>query len=185
MSERIFWFPAIVMLGLFGAGGSAPALAKGGGHGGAIHGGSIHGGSIHGLGVVGSGVHRFGAPVLRSAPVARVPSSLLRDNLAPSVVPRQYSIGNDLLLRRGDRFENAWPIGIWPFWPDSDAIPMVVPSSGGDGRASPSVIVVSGSPNGAPERTASATLSDYSYVAGCHAIPNGYHCDVPHDAAAH
>jgi hypothetical protein len=182
MSERAFRLSAIVMLGLFGAGGNAPALARGGGHGGSIQGSGVHGLGVHGLGVHRSGVHRFGASAFRSAPVK--PSSLIRGNLAPSVVPRQYIIGNDLLLRRGDRFENGWPIGIWPFWPDFDTIPTVVPPSGSEGPGSPSVVVVSGSPNGAPERTASATLPDYSYVAGCHAIPNGYHCDVPHDAAA-
>jgi hypothetical protein len=180
MSERAFWLSAIVMLGLFGAGGNAPASARGSGHG-----GSSHGGGISGLRVHGSGVHRFGAPALRSAPGVRVPSALIRGNLAAGVVHRQHIVGNDLLRRRGDRFENGRPIGIWPFWPDYDPIPMVGPSSGSDGLASPSVIVVSGSPNSAPERTASATLPDYSYVAGCHAIPNGYHCDVPHDEAAH
>jgi hypothetical protein len=35
------------------------------------------------------------------------------------------------------------------------------------------------------ERATAAALPDYGYVAGCHAIPNGYHCDFPHDQAAH
>jgi hypothetical protein len=172
MSERIFWLPTIVMLGFFGAGAISPALAGGSGHGGGGQPRSVHGG----------GVHRFGSSAFRSVPLGRVPPSLIRGNLvAPQVVPRQFAVGNDLLLRRRGPFENGWPIGIWPLWPGFDTTPMVVAPSGSDVPASPSVIVVSGLPNGAPERTASATLPDYSYVAGCHAISHGYHCDAPHD----
>lgn len=173
--RRIFWLPTIAMLGLFAAGCIAPGLARGGGHG----------GSVRGLGVHGLSIHRFGAFAFRSAPFGRVPPALIRSYLEPWVAPRRFSIGNDLLRRGGDRFEYGWPIAIWPFWPSFDATPMVVTPSGSDGPMSPAVIGVSGSPNDAPERTASATLPDYSYVTGCHAIPNGYHCDVHHDSAAH
>jgi hypothetical protein len=185
MRERIFWLPAIIMLGLFGAGAMSPALGGGGGHAGSGHGGGVRGGGVQGRSVHGGGVHRFGASVFRPAPFGRVPPSLIRGNLvAPRVVPRHFAVGNDLPLRRRVPFENSWPIGIWPLWPNFDTTPMVVPSSGSDVPTSPPVIVVSGLPSGAPERTASATLPDYSYVAGCHAIPQGYHCDAPHDGEA-
>jgi hypothetical protein len=184
MIERIFWLPAIVMLGLFAAGDHSLALAKGGGHAGSVRGFGVQRLGVQRPGARGLGVRGSGAVAFQPAPFVRVPPRLIRDNVAPRAVPRQYIVGNDRLLRRGDRFENDWPIGIWPFWPGFDAIPMVAPSNASDDPANPPVIVVSGSPNDAPERMASATLPDYSYVAGCHAIPNGYHCDVPHDAAA-
>jgi hypothetical protein len=187
MSEPMFWLPAVVALGLFGAATIVPAVARGG-HAGGAHGAGFHGAAVHGAavrgagvrqgGVLGAGVHSLGSPAFRSASFVRVP--LIRDNLGvPGVVPRQFAIGNDRLLRRRDQFENVWPIGIWPFWPSGDTIPAVVTSSGSDVPASRSVTVVSGAPNGEPERTESATPRDYSYVAGCHAIPNGYHCDSP------
>jgi len=43
--------------------------------------------------------------------------------------------------------------------------------------AEPEVIII-GSRNALQEKTAPETPPDYSY-AGCHAIPNGYHCDLP------
>jgi hypothetical protein len=51
--------------------------------------------------------------------------------------------------------------------------------------ATPPVIVMSGLPNGVPERRAPETPPDYGYVAGCRAIPNGYHCDIPQERQYH
>jgi hypothetical protein len=42
--------------------------------------------------------------------------------------------------------------------------------------------VMSGLPNGVPEPQAPEIPPDYGFVAGCRAIPNGHHCDTPHNA---
>jgi hypothetical protein len=74
--------------------------------------------------------------------------------------------------------------GIWPgygYWPDDW-------SDGGGyayqpqpAPAQPQVIVIHAD---ADQHLVSADpMPDYSYVAGCHAIPNGYHCDTA--ATAH
>ena len=41
----------------------------------------------------------------------------------------------------------------------------------------PEVIVINS--DGQGRMTTAETAADYSYVKGCHAIANGYHCDAP------
>jgi hypothetical protein len=52
------------------------------------------------------------------------------------------------------------------------------------GALGPQVIVISGSNYAqGPMAPAPGDPPDYSYVPGCHAIPNGYHCDTPRPEA--
>lgn len=47
--------------------------------------------------------------------------------------------------------------------------------------AQPQITIIGGGSEGRVAETPETT-PDYSYVPGCHAIPNGYHCDVPSEA---
>jgi hypothetical protein len=167
MGERVFWLPTIaVILGLLGTGN--PALARGGGGGGA-----------HGI-----GIGRFPArvsPIFRSGRIG-----------TPGLLAGSRGVRNGV-FRRGAPFRNPDLAGIWPYpwWPidTTQGWPIdTMPAEVGTAVPSePQVIVISGSnyaqghiapPPGDPP--------DYSYVPGCHAIPNGYHCDVlGHEAPGH
>jgi hypothetical protein len=149
---REVWLPTIALLSLIGTGIGAPALARGGGDG-------------------------FTMPRFAPASSAHPHPSIRRNLLAPQTFARD---GAGLDFRHRNQSENALPIGIWPYWPSIDATPEQ--SFSERSGPAPSVVVISGSPRDAPQRVAPETPADYSYVAGCHAIPNGYHCDAPHNA---
>jgi hypothetical protein len=73
-----------------------------------------------------------------------------------------------------------WWGSIWPgdWWPGLNyQLPQQVQAS----SAQPQIIVIGGDSEGRVAETPEAT-PDYTYVPGCHAIPNGYHCDVPGEA---
>lgn len=79
--------------------------------------------------------------------------------------------------QRRDELRNGVPIVGWPYLPAFEEIPV----GGSDVPAQPQVIVVSGGPGGSPPH---AAANDYGFVAGCRAIPNGYHCEPPHHEEA-
>jgi hypothetical protein len=191
MSERIFRLSAIILLSLLGTVSIAPAWAKGGGgHGSGTAGGhgagrsGGHGSGIaHGSGVAhGSGIFRaptaFAGPVLRfgvrSSTITPPTSGSLR---ASPIVPRRINVADELRARGRGSFENGFPIGAWPYWPTIGTV-------GGEAPSSPAVIVVSAAQTPASQRTLSDQFPDYSYIPGCHAIPNGYHCDTTQKQAA-
>ena len=64
----------------------------------------------------------------------------------------------------------------WPYYPDY----VDFPQRGSD-ASRPEVIVISRTQSDAPppEAPAAAVHVYYGYAPGCHAIPNGYHCDPP------
>jgi hypothetical protein len=167
MRKRIAWLPAIAVLALLGTTALPPAFARGsaGGFGGlrassafAVH-GSVHGRRTFARSRVGT--PRFIGP-----------------NRA--FIGRNVGFRNDFRLGQRNQFLDAWPIAAWPYsWPMDDT-----PVTVGGSPSSPSVIVISGVPNSAAERTVPQTPPDYSYVAGCRAVPNGYHCDVSPQAGA-
>jgi hypothetical protein len=172
MSERIFWLPAIAVLGLFGTGCVAPALARA----------SVHGPSparsLPALSI------RVPSRTIRGEVVTRG-SIVTRGGVAtPRIVARHIEVQNELRSRHHVQLENGWPIAIWPFFSSIDTTPTEAPLVGSEVSSNTPVIVISGSPNGAPDRAVSEKSLDYSYVAGCRAIPNGYHCDAPHNEAA-
>jgi hypothetical protein len=162
MRKRISWLPAIAMLGVL----STPAFARGGA------GGSGTAPASSAFFVHGSA---YGARTFARNHVARritVPNS--------AFIARNFGIRNDLRFRQRNQLQDVWPIGAWPYsWP-MDTAPVTVDG----GLANPSVIVISAAPSSAPERTGPQTPPDYSYVPGCHAVPNGYHCDVSSKAEA-
>jgi len=172
MHKHISWFPAVAMLavamlGLCATGSIAPAEARGGGGGG---GGGFSGG--------------------HAGPTAfvRVPGRVAsRRVVAPrfrvsnrAFVARNFAFRNNLRLRQQVPVQSFWPTGGW-WWGDSwpAATPTVIV---GDGPAVPSVVVVSTPTAGAPDAGTPVMPPDYGYVAGCHPIPNGYHCDVAANA---
>lgn len=165
MSERVFWLPLIaVILGLLGTGSMAPAFARGGG-------------GAHGIGVA-----RFPArvsPIFRTGRIG-----------IPGVIGGLGGVQNNG-FRGGTALRNPGLAGFWPYpwWPIDTTQGWPIDTQAQVGTAIPSepqVIVISSS-NYAQGRIAPTPGDppDYSYVAGCHAIPNGYHCDVPrHEAPA-
>jgi hypothetical protein len=158
MGERVFWLPMIaIILGLLETGSMAPAFARGGG-------------GAHGI-----GIGRFPA---RVSPIFR--SGRIR---ARGMVAGPGGVQNGG-FHRGAAFRNPGLAGIWPYpWWPIDTTPTEV---GAAVPSEPQVIVISSS-NYAQGRIAPAPGDppDYSYVPGCHAIPNGYHCDAPrHEAPA-
>ena len=83
------------------------------------------------------------------------------------------------------RARGGAPVVIWPYVPYFDTGPVVAePSVASVAPVGPQVIVLSNPPNGASGPTVTAPPVDDSYVAGCRAIPNGYHCDLPQDPGA-
>ena len=111
------------------------------------------------------------------------PATLPRSNVAARVTARQLGAQN----RRGPRVHaqsttvvpGGWG---WPYEPLLDTAPLDTTQTGTDAPSDPCVIVMSNPPNRAPSGTAPVAPADYGY-AGCHAIPNGYHCDNPDSQA--
>jgi hypothetical protein len=94
-----------------------------------------------------------------------------------------FAARNGFGFNRNAQLQGGWPIAGWPSWPFLDSAPIQVPSVASDAPSNPVVIVMSGLSDRAPERATPETPPDYGYIAGCHAIPNGYHCDIPHNEA--
>jgi hypothetical protein len=159
MSGRNHSLPVIVLMSLLGTGVvAAPALARDG---------------VNTLGVTGfpSGfvVHARG-PSMRNSVVM------------PHIGARSFNVQNDLRFRRHAQLQNGLPITIWPDSSFVGTTPTDISPIQSELAPIPPVIVMSGLPNGVPEPQARETPPDYGYVAGCRAIPNGYHCDTPHNA---
>jgi hypothetical protein len=154
MRRRLFWLLAFAVSGVVGTAGMAPALARGGA-----------------TGVVAAGPRSFA-----HAPFAR---PQFRGGFPRAVVAGRgnqgFNLQNDL-LRRG---AGLGAIVAWPYLWSLDPAPEQISLAGDDPPAAPQIIVVSGSPGGAPTPAALTVPPDFSYVAGCHAIPGGYHCDPP------
>jgi hypothetical protein len=161
MRVRIRWFPVVAILSLLGTGVAAPALAR-------------DGGNIFGMAGFPSGFAMHTArPFVRNSVVT------------PHIAARNFDFHSDHRLRRNALLQNGLPIAIWPYQSFTDTTPMdIVAPIQSEVAPSPPIIVISGLPNGVPDRTVPETPPDYGYIAGCRAIPNGYHCDAPHNAAA-
>lgn len=156
MGERTRWLPVIAILSLTGTGMIAPALAR-------------------------DSVGMAGFPSEFSMHTAR---PFMRNMVVtPHVAARNTDVRNDLRFRRDTQLQNGLPITIWPYSSFTDTTPMDVPPSRNEVPVSPSILVMSGLPNGVPDRAVPETPPDYGYIVGCRAIPNGYHCDTPHNAA--
>jgi hypothetical protein len=155
IERRVFLLSAIVLLSFVGDSSFAPAFARGGASG-------------------------VGTSRLPSASSVHAPLGYRRSHVATARVINRRIGGQSGLGRRNlAEFQNGWPIVGWPYWQSIDGTPMDAPPLGSEVSPSPSVTVISGP----PERIVGAP-PDYSYAAGCHAIPGGYHCDVPRNAGA-
>lgn len=156
MSERSRWFPLITILSLLATGVLAPAVARD---------------SVNTFGMA-----RF--PSTFSTHMARAP--IRANTVTPRALARHVAIWHDLHIHRHTQLRNGLPVVTWPYSSSVAAIPMDVPPVQNEGPSNPQVIVMSQLPNRALEQTAPETPPDYGYIAGCRAIPNGYHCDIPH-----
>jgi hypothetical protein len=163
MGARVFWLPMIVVtLSLLGAGITSPTFARGSG-------------GAHGIGIARSSARV--SPIFRSGRIG-----------TPGLVAGLRGVQNGV-FRRGAAFRNTGLAGIWPYpwWPtDTMAYPWwptdtMMPAEVGTAVPSEPQVIVISSPNYAQGHIATTPGDppDYSYVAGCHAIPNGYHCDAP------
>ena len=76
--------------------------------------------------------------------------------------------------------QNGIPIGgIWPgfWWPDAtQAVAAPTIDATAQPQLQPQVIIMQ---SDKAAHTASEPAPDFGYIPGCHAIPNGYHCDTP------
>ena len=156
MNRRTPWFLAIAMLSLLG---TTPVLAW-------------------------NGTNRVSMPGLPSAssehvPPARMPSSIV----APRIMARHIGIQDRLHFHRHAQSQNGLPIVTWPYSLPFEVTPTEIRPDEDELPTTPQIIVMSGLPDLAPERIAPEAPPDYDYVAGCRAIPNGYHCEVPHKQA--
>jgi hypothetical protein len=158
MRERTHWFFVIAILSFLGTSVVAPALARGGVNTGMV--GFRSGFAMH-----------TARPSMRSRVVMR------------HIFARHADVQNDLRFRRRTPLQNGLPITNWPYSPYTDTAPMDVPLTQSEVLPSPPVILMSGLSSGGLDRTGPETRPDFSYVAGCHAIPNGYHCNTPHKEA--
>jgi hypothetical protein len=115
------------------------------------------------------------APRAGNGAIVRRPGFVRHQSLAPFAArrfPRQFAKNN---------FQNGfpawgggwgWPVGDW--WPGEYAYQPVQQAQ--DPPLQPQVIVIRSDGNGRMQTAEAAP--DYGYIEGCHAIPNGYHCDT-------
>jgi hypothetical protein len=130
-----------------------------------------------------SGVNRSNVSNLSFLP--RVPHAAMQDShFKPRIIARHVGIRDGLRFHGQAELQSGLPTAIWPYSSFTDTLPLEVPSTQSEAPVAPMVTLMSGLPNGVPDRTVPETTPDYSYVAGCRAIPNGYHCDTPHSTAA-
>jgi hypothetical protein len=100
---------------------------------------------------------------------------------APVVVPgvvfahRFGRIGHPGRFPMNGRFAPNQANLIWPYWP----FPGPYMSPPAAAQAGPETIVIAHDVPTNPAPAAPQPLPNLTYVAGCRAIPNGYHCDPP------
>jgi hypothetical protein len=117
--------------------------------------------------------------------IVRVPRHMRSRVIEPRVIARQFGVQNDFRFQNGFRFDRdagllrGSPIVIWPFSPFYNTVPIQGPPVASEAPSSPVVIVMSGMSDRASERATPEPLPNYGYVAGCHVVPSGYHCDIP------
>jgi hypothetical protein len=160
MSERIRWFPLAAILSLIGAGVAAPAKAR-------------------------DGINTFGMAGVPSRFAVQAARPFVRNGIVtPRIPTHNANARNNLHHRRHAQMRSGLPITIWPYSSFGRTTTIYAPPIQSEVPPPPPVVVVSGLPTGVPERRAPETPPDYTYVAGCRAIPNGYHCDIAHDGTA-
>jgi hypothetical protein len=149
------WSIAPILVGLLAI---PQAVDARGGGGGGFHGGAIHG-AFHSS--TSNGFRRPG--FVRHQQVARFADRRFFPN-----------------QRFANNLQNGFPAwwGGWGYdWPNTGYEYGYQPvQQAQDAPSQPQVIVIRSDGNG--RMTAAEATPDYGYVQGCHAIPNGYHCDT-------
>lgn len=124
------------------------------------------------------GVNTFGLAGFSSGFPMHTARPFVRNRVVTRhITARAANVRNDL------HFRHALPIMIWPYSSFVGTTTMDVPPIQSEGPSNPPIFVMSQLPNRVLERPPE-TPPDYGYVAGCRAIPNGYHCDMPHEGVA-
>jgi len=151
-------FVMIVILGVAAIGGTAPASAW-------------------------DGISRFGMAGTSSGFFIHERQAPVRNGVVgPRIIARHTGMENDLRIHSRASLQNGIPVAIWPYLPFIDTAPTEATSTENGPPDGPQVIVMSDLSHGASQAAAPETPPDYGY-AGCHAIPNGYHCDIPRHEA--
>lgn len=147
------------------------AEARGGGGGGAV--GGHAGGSFGAPGGGSRGVPGFH----RGSRVAAAVN--IRSNRVNTLNFARQNHGDGFGFRRSfvrNRFQSGiplgWPIGNW--WPGYGYSTV---QQTAEGPPEPEIYIIHTDGQGRTQTAEAA--ADLSYVKGCHAIPNGYHCDLP------
>jgi hypothetical protein len=104
-----------------------------------------------------------------------------RAHISRPIIPGRRVIGAQRfhapnLRGMHQRFLTSFPIGgIWPgfWWPNTQVIQVPVEETA-QPQPQPQIIVLHSDRAANPPDPP----PDFGYVAGCHAIPNGYHCDA-------
>jgi hypothetical protein len=107
-------------------------------------------------------------------------------------MPKRVFTGHHLDVRSTLRFRRpaqsqlgSLPATLWPYAPYYiDSTPTEASPSVSETLPEPQIIILSDASHARPERATPETRPDFGYVAGCRAIPNGYHCDSPRDETA-
>jgi hypothetical protein len=152
VSDHVLWPAVIAIVSLLGTAGITPALGRGG----------HQGASLAGL------------PATVSAHVSRTP---IRSHAGTPRFAGHNAFQSDRFGRRV-ALQNRESLLIWPYSSTDGVTPIEVPVAGSEVSSDPQVIIIPGPASSAPEQTTPEAPTDYSYVPGCHAIPNGYHCDA-------
>ena len=115
--------------------------------------------------------------------VVGTPRALISRPIMPrrAIAAQRFHAFNGAARLR-QRFLTGFPVsGIWPdfWWPDTPVMQVPAPTDGASQTPlQPQIVVVQ---SDAAAHTAPEPPPDFGYIAGCRAIPNGYHCDtLPH-----
>jgi hypothetical protein len=98
---------------------------------------------------------------------------------------RRMLAGREFRLGHHRTFERDFSGALWPYRPYSDGLPSDDYSTDTEAPAAPEVLVNPWASNPVPKAGGPEPPQDFSYVPGCHAIPNGYHCDGQHQQEPH
>lgn len=125
----------------------------------------------------GGGGFAFAAPAMHVMPAFRSPAIVRH----PAIAARQLHRPGLQVPHRQRATQTGFPIGIAPFYADPGFATQVVQAPAVEAApAQPQVIVINTDRAG---HTVAEVAPDFSYVPGCRAIANGYHCDT--GGAAH
>lgn len=150
MCKRLAWILMVLALCLIGFSGVSPVLAR------------------QGFGTV-------EMPAVRRSPPANFAKPTMRQRSVPH--HQGMAIGHNFRFHGHPRSQQSVPVLIWPYYPYFESYSPATSATDTEPSPEPQIIVMPNNPQ--PQRTAGQESHlDFSYVGGCNAIPNGYHCDT-------